>query len=74
MGVGTGAAAAMEGIHTSVAGLDELVLSDARLDAAADGSGTAVDVLQRKIDIRLERLALMEAQLAGAKALVTWPY
>jgi hypothetical protein len=101
MGIGVGTAAVMEGIRASVAGLDELYLMDARLDAFSDGSvlaavaarpdpaavvgpaaadpvvdgpavdDPAVDVLQRKLDQRLERLALtkcLEGQLAALKA------
>ncbi|MCU1567641.1 MAG: hypothetical protein JWQ56_2578, partial [Pseudarthrobacter sp.] len=68
----------MEGIHASVARLDALFLEDARLEAdagagaGADGSdGAVVDVLQRRYEIRLERLAVtkqLEAQIAAVKA------
>ncbi len=82
MGIWTGTAVVMEGVRASVAGLGELVLEDARLDAVPDGSGPVagakpvgadgvVDVLQRKLDLRLERLALtkcLEGQLASLKA------
>ena len=74
-----GAAVVMEGIHASVGALDALFLEEARLDVVTAASGPAapagpdpvVDVLQRKIDNRLERLAVvsrLEAQLAAAKA------
>ncbi|MCU1568418.1 MAG: endonuclease, partial [Pseudarthrobacter sp.] len=76
MGIGAGTAAVMDGVHASVARLDALFLEDARLeadaDAGADGSGGAVvDVLQRRYEIRLERLAVtkqLEAQIAAVKA------
>ncbi|SEQ73946.1 HNH endonuclease signature motif containing protein [Arthrobacter sp. OV608] len=78
MGNGAGTAAALEGIQASVARLDALFLEDARLEAetgaGADGApsgGAVVDVLQRRYEIRLERLAVtkqLEAQVAGVKA------
>ncbi|MDT0196007.1 DUF222 domain-containing protein [Arthrobacter sp. AB6] len=86
MGNGGGTAVVMEGIHASAGALNALFLEEARLDAVtAAGSGPAtdsgpaapagpapvVDVLQQKIDNRLERLAVvsrLEAQLAAAKA------
>ncbi|MCU1565255.1 MAG: endonuclease, partial [Pseudarthrobacter sp.] len=58
----------MEGIHASVARLDALFLEDARLEAE---TGAVVDVLQRRYEIRLERLAVekqLEAQIAAVKA------
>ncbi|CCQ47925.1 HNH endonuclease family protein [Pseudarthrobacter siccitolerans] len=72
----------MEGIHASTARLDALFLEDARLEAdtgaaavagadGAAGGGAVVDVLQRRFEIRLERLAVtkqLEAQIAGVKA------
>ncbi|MUU72105.1 HNH endonuclease signature motif containing protein [Pseudarthrobacter sp. GA104] len=73
-GTNAGAAVVMEGIHASVGALDALFLEEARLDAgpaAPAGPDPVVDVLQRKIDNRLERLAVvarLEAQLAAAKA------
>jgi len=71
-GVGAGA----EGIHASVGALDALDREDAFLaSGTAVGSGAAlgacVDVLQRRYEIRLERLevtARLEAQLAAMKA------
>jgi hypothetical protein len=66
MGNGTGTAAAMEGIHASVARLDALFLEDHQLDAGTSAGAAActedsrdavVDVLQRRYEIRLERLA-----------------
>ena len=71
---GTGTAAAMEVVYASVAGLDVLFLEDDRLEAdtAAGASGGAdVDVLQRRYEIRLERMSVvkrLEAQLAALKA------
>ncbi len=70
MGIELGTAAGMEGIHASVAGLGALFLEDDRLDTAA-GAGAVVDVLQRRYEIRLDRLAVvkqLEAQLAAVKA------
>jgi hypothetical protein len=67
----------MEGIHASVAGLDALFLEDDRLEAdtgasaGAGGGSAVVDVLQRRYEIRLERMAVtkqLEAQLAAIKA------
>ncbi|WP_142057127.1 HNH endonuclease signature motif containing protein [Pseudarthrobacter sp. B4EP4b] len=78
MGNGAGTAATMEGIYASVARLDALFLEDQRLEAdagaGADGAacgGAVVDVLQRRYEIRLERLAVtkqLEAQIAAVKA------
>ena len=64
----------MEGIHASTARLDALFLEDQRLEAdagAAACGGAGVDVLQRRYEIRLERLAVtkqLEAQIAAVKA------
>jgi hypothetical protein len=67
----------MEGIHASTARLDALFLEDNRLEtdtgasAGAGGGGAVVDVLQRRYEIRLERMAVtkqLEAQIAGVKA------
>ncbi|MGN6440291.1 MAG: DUF222 domain-containing protein, partial [Arthrobacter sp.] len=71
-GVGAGA----EGIHASVGALDALDREDAFLaSGTAVGSGAAggsgVDVLQRRYEIRLERLELrsrLVAQLAAGQA------
>ncbi|MDQ0691743.1 HNH endonuclease signature motif containing protein [Arthrobacter sp. W4I7] len=77
MGNGAGRAAAMEGIHASTARLDVLFLEDDRLEAGTAagpraGAGSAVvDVLQRRYEIRLERMAVtkqLEAQIAAIKA------
>ncbi|WP_255470898.1 DUF222 domain-containing protein, partial [Pseudarthrobacter sp. B4EP4b] len=76
MGNGAGTAATMEDIHASTALLDALFLEDQRLEAdagpgAAASGGAGVDVLQRRYEIRLERLAVtkqLEAQIAGVKA------
>ncbi|MDQ0921745.1 hypothetical protein QF038_000253 [Pseudarthrobacter sp. W1I19] len=74
MGNGAGTAAAMEGIHASIPRLDALFLEDDRLETdTANGSSPKadVDVLQRRYEIRLERLAVekqLEAQISGVKA------
>ncbi|WP_258061723.1 hypothetical protein [Arthrobacter sp. ZGTC412] len=68
---GAGTAAAMEGRHASVGVVDALFFEDAALDTAAAGAGAVVDVLQRRYEICLERMAVMrrlEAQLAAVKA------
>jgi hypothetical protein len=79
---GTDTVAVMEGIHASTARLDALFLEDDRLEAGNDagpgaragagaGAGAGVDVLQRKYEIRLERMAVtkqLEAQIAAVKA------
>ena len=70
MGNGAGTARVMEGIHTSVAGLDALFFEDAALATGAS-AGAVVDVLQRQYEIRLDRMAVvkqLEAQLAAVKA------
>jgi hypothetical protein len=70
MGIGTGTALVMEGIHASVAGLDALFVEDAALATGAS-AGAGVDVLQRQYEIRLERMAVtkqVEAQIAAIKA------
>ncbi|NUP58019.1 MAG: hypothetical protein HOQ06_00895, partial [Pseudarthrobacter sp.] len=59
MGISSGSVAA-QGIHASVAALDALFLEEAGLaswDAAGVTGGAGVDVLQRRYEIRLERLA-----------------
>jgi hypothetical protein len=72
MGNGAGTAAAMEGIYDSVGRLDAMFLEDDRLGAGtAAGAGAVVDVLQRRYELCLERMAVvkqLEAQLAGIKA------
>ncbi|MFC4396680.1 HNH endonuclease signature motif containing protein [Arthrobacter sedimenti] len=76
MGISSGVGAGAEGIHASVGALDALDREDAFLaSGTAVGSGAAVgsgvDVLQRRYEIRLERLevtARLEAQLAPMKA------
>ncbi|QDG90553.1 HNH endonuclease signature motif containing protein [Pseudarthrobacter sp. NIBRBAC000502770] len=70
MGNSTDRAAISEGIGVSVAALDALEREDAFL-ATGVGVGAGVDVLQRRYEIRLERLELtacLEAQLAAMKA------
>jgi len=70
MGISIGVGAVMEGISASVAVLDALDLEDAVLDSGAHG-GTDVDVLQRRYELRLERLEVvkrLEGQLAAVKA------
>ncbi|QDG90381.1 HNH endonuclease signature motif containing protein [Pseudarthrobacter sp. NIBRBAC000502770] len=70
MGIGGGVGVALEGVRASVAALDALEREDASLAAGAS-VGAGVDVLQRRYEIRLERLEVasrLEAQLAGVKA------
>jgi len=73
MGTSLGVAAAAEGVHACVAALDALNVlerEDAFL-AAGVGIGPDFDVLQRRYEIRLERLeviARMEARLSAMKA------
>ena len=70
MGIGCGVGAGAEGVHASVAALDALDREDAFL-ASDTAVGSGVDVLQRRYEIRLERLQLrsrLTAQLAGAQA------
>ncbi|TQJ59471.1 uncharacterized protein DUF222 [Arthrobacter sp. SLBN-83] len=65
-GVGAGA----ERVHASVAALDALDREDAFL-ASGTAVGSGVDVLQRRYEIRLERLELrsrLTAQLAAGQA------
>ncbi|WP_228379641.1 HNH endonuclease signature motif containing protein [Pseudarthrobacter enclensis] len=66
-------AAAMEGLRTSVAALGALFLTDEGLDRADPQAVDceAVDVLERKSELRLERLAVwarLEAQIAAGKS------
>ncbi|WP_347885081.1 DUF222 domain-containing protein [Pseudarthrobacter sp. CC12] len=74
MGIGGGVGVVLEGVRASVAALDALEREDASLAAGLDvgfGVGAGVDVLQRRYEIRLERLQLtsrLEAQLAAVKA------
>ncbi|WP_259460336.1 hypothetical protein [Pseudarthrobacter phenanthrenivorans] len=73
MGNGAGTAPAMEGIQASAARLDALFLEDAALEAGTDaGAGMdGANVLQRRYELRLERLAVakqLEAQIAAVKA------
>ncbi|MGN6441760.1 MAG: DUF222 domain-containing protein, partial [Arthrobacter sp.] len=66
MEISSGASGVRQGIHSSVAALDSLEREDAFLASAA-GVGSGVDVLQRRYEIRLERLEVT-AQLAAMKA------
>ncbi|BCW53966.1 MULTISPECIES: HNH endonuclease signature motif containing protein [unclassified Arthrobacter] len=71
MGIGTGVGVVLEGVSASVAALDALTREDHFL-AAGTGVGADVDVLQRRYELRLERLeavSRVEAQLAAVKAL-----
>ncbi|MDQ0120330.1 hypothetical protein J2T22_003529 [Pseudarthrobacter defluvii] len=73
MGISGGVEVVWEGVRASVAALDALSFEDTSLAAGA-GIGSRVDVLQRRYEIRLERLevaARLEAQLAAMKALDT---
>jgi len=70
MGIDRGVGAGAEGVHASVAALDALDREDTFL-AAGVGIGPDVDVLQRRYEIRLERLevtARLEARLSAMKA------
>lgn len=70
MGIGTGVGVVLEGVSASVAALDALTREDHFL-AAGTGVGADVDVLQRRYELRLERLeavSRVEAQLAAVKA------
>ncbi|VXC29346.1 hypothetical protein ARTHRO9AX_220486 [Arthrobacter sp. 9AX] len=59
MGNDAGPATVMEGIQVSTARLNALFLEDAALEAGAGtGTGDVVDVLQRRYEIRLERMAV----------------
>ncbi|WP_457949337.1 DUF222 domain-containing protein [Pseudarthrobacter sp. alpha12b] len=65
-----GGGVVLEGVHSSVAALDVLDREDGLLAAGA-GIGADVDVLQRRYELRLERLEVvkrLEAQLAAVKA------
>ncbi|MFC9773664.1 HNH endonuclease, partial [Pseudarthrobacter sp. NPDC059871] len=73
MGNAVVGAAVMEGLQASITGLDALFLEDSELDRT-DPDAVAretVDVLERKSELRLQRLALwkqLEAQVAAGKA------
>ncbi|UUL77103.1 HNH endonuclease [Pseudarthrobacter sp. Fe7] len=70
MGIGGGVGAGLEGVRASVAALDSLGRED-NLLAAGVGVGAGVDVLQRRYELRLERLELrsrIAAQLAAGQA------
>ena len=76
MAVIRGVGAGVEGVHASVAALGALDAIGAldREDAflaSGVGVGSGIDVLQRRYEIRLERLeaaSRLEAQLAAVKA------
>ncbi|MGN7199224.1 DUF222 domain-containing protein [Arthrobacter sp. SAFR-044] len=70
MGIGGGAGVALEGVLASAAALDALGKEDVFLASGAH-VGAGVDVMQRRYEIRLERLeaaSRLEAQLAAVKA------
>ncbi|UTT69299.1 HNH endonuclease [Arthrobacter sp. DNA4] len=70
MGISGGVGVVLASIDASVAALDSLNSEDSFLAAGA-GACAGVDVLQRRYEIRLERLELLarlEAQLAAVKA------
>lgn len=70
MGIGTGVGVVLEGVSASVAALGALDREDHFL-AAGSGVGADVDELQRRYELRLERLeavSRVEAQLAAVKA------
>jgi hypothetical protein len=63
-------AAPMEGVFATMAAVNALFLEDASLRAGAAGAvaGDGVDVLQRRYELRLDRLGLvsrLEAQVAS---------
>lgn len=70
MGNGAGTAPAMEGIQASTSRLNALFFEDSALEAGG-GAGAGVDVLQRRYELCLERMAVakqLEAQIAAVKA------
>ncbi|MGN8132866.1 HNH endonuclease [Paenarthrobacter sp. 22069] len=70
MGTGSGVGAVLEGVRASVAALDALEREDAFLASGA-AVGAGVDVLQRRYELRLERLEVakrLEALLSVVKA------
>ncbi|MDQ0827500.1 hypothetical protein QFZ60_003673 [Arthrobacter sp. B2I5] len=70
MEISSGGGVTLEGVHASVAALDALDCEDSFL-AAGVGVGAGVDVLQRRYELRLERLEVvkrLEAQLSAVKA------
>ncbi|MGN7150636.1 DUF222 domain-containing protein [Arthrobacter sp. SAFR-179] len=70
MEISSGGGMVLEGVHSSVAALDALDCEDAFL-AAGVGVGAGVDVLQRRYELRLERLEVtrrLKAQLAAVEA------
>ncbi|MEV7634171.1 HNH endonuclease, partial [Microbacterium sp. NPDC089318] len=73
MGNAAAGAVVMEGLRASVAGLEALFLEDVRLERTGSQAVDckAVDVLERKSEVRLQRLAVwarLEAQIAAGKA------
>jgi len=62
----------MDGLRASVASLDALFLRDAQVDCAqdpdAEGEASVVDVLERKSELRLQRLAFWKQLAAQAAA------
>ncbi|MDJ0459930.1 HNH endonuclease, partial [Arthrobacter sp. NQ7] len=70
MGISSGVRVVTEGISASVAALRALDRDDAALASGAHGGGD-VDVLQRRYELRLERLEVvkrLEGRLAAVKA------
>jgi len=70
MEISASVGAELEAVHACVAALDALNREDAFIAAGA-GAGSGVDVLQRRYEIRLERLELrsrLTAQLAAGQA------
>ncbi|MCY1675934.1 HNH endonuclease [Pseudarthrobacter sp. SL88] len=72
MGNAVVGAAVMDGLRASVASLDALFLRDAQVDCAqdpdAEGEASVVDVLERKSELRLQRLAFWKQLAAQAAA------
>ncbi|WP_156386168.1 DUF222 domain-containing protein, partial [Arthrobacter sp. Soil764] len=70
MDISSGGGVVLEGVHASVAALDALDREDNFLDSGV-GVGAGVDVLQRRYELRLERLEVvsrLKAQLAAVEA------
>ncbi|MDJ0458661.1 HNH endonuclease, partial [Arthrobacter sp. NQ7] len=70
MGISSGVRVVTEGISASVAALRALDRDDAALASGAH-AGSDVDVLQRRYELRLERLEVvkrLEGRLAAVKA------
>jgi hypothetical protein len=70
MGNGAGEVAVMEGVRASAAAIDALFLEDAALRAGAGAgavAGGGVDVLQRRYELRLDRMHLVSRLEGGCQ-------